>query len=494
MMICSSCGRESPRGALFCLHCGARLGTEATASGETPGQAVGLPGAPSGASAPPVRCPRCVAENPAGMNFCRNCGGSLAPIISTSALPAASVLPATLASQPNAQSDAQTDARIDARIDAHTGAQAEPAPAAVEDGPSQPVASTLRMPRRSCPHCSAKTPAGFSFCQHCGKPLPSVSEAVRTGAVISGETGGSSDDDDNDHDDEPDAPPPAASPGQDPGHPASAESAAGVTGLARPASQPRAASRPGRPARVIPAMGGGLGEARADRAEATHAAAAPGPVWGTLIVLEPDGTEGRRYPLSGEWIEVGRTQGDIRFENDRFLAHSHARIERDGSRVRMVPIDTLNGVYRRLREPVALDHGAMLLMGREVLRFERLEEDERAAPALVRHGVALFGSPPRKPWGRLVQVLPSGGVQDVRHLWAPSFSVGREEGDMVFPDDVFLSRRHAILSWREGRCVAEDAGSVNGTFLRLPGRAELHPGDHVRMGDQLFRFVIDARP
>ena len=34
----------------------------------------------------------------------------------------------------------------------------------------------------------------------------------------------------------------------------------------------------------------------------------------------------------------------------------------------------------------------------------------------MRHGVALFGSPPREPWGRLVQIIPSGGHRDVRHL------------------------------------------------------------------------------
>lgn len=475
MTICSSCGRESPRSALFCLHCGARLATEATALRETPEPGAGLPpGAPSGAAVQPVRCPRCVTENPAGMNFCRNCGASLAPI-STPSVAVAAAAPAAPAMQ----------------VDAHV----EPAPAAVSPAghgaPSQPAASTVRMPRRSCPHCHAKTPAGFSFCQHCGKPLPTVSEAVRTGAVISGETGGTS------ADDEPDAPPPGvsliASPGASPGDAPGLAASAGAA--ARTGPQPQGPARPGRPAQVIPAMAGGSPhDTRAGRARAIQAAAAPAPVWGTLIVLEPDGTEGRRYPLSGEWIEVGRTRGDIRFEDDRFLAHSHARIERDGDRIRIVPIDTLNGVYRRLREPVALDHGAMLLLGREVLRFEQLEEEERTAPALVRHGVALFGSPPRAPWGRLVQVLPSGGVQDVRHLWAPSFTVGREEGDMVFPDDVFLSRRHATLSWREGRCVVEDVGSVNGTFLRLPGRVELHPGDHVRMGDQLFRFVSDGMP
>ena len=48
----------------------------------------------------------------------------------------------------------------------------------------------------------------------------------------------------------------------------------------------------------------------------------------------------------------------------------------------MVPVDTLNGVFRKLDRPVELAHGAILLIGREVLRFEKLDHDDVKQVAL----------------------------------------------------------------------------------------------------------------
>jgi len=214
--------------------------------------------------------------------------------------------------------------------------------------------------------------------------------------------------------------------------------------------------------------------------------------WGALISLRKDGSDGDRYPLGGEWSTIGRAGADIEFANDRFLARHHARLDSSGPRV--IPLDRLNGVYRRIEEPLAISDGTLLLLGREVLRFELITDDERHARPLVRHGVALFGSPPREPWGRLLQILANGGVRDIRHLSDPRVTIGREEGELIFSDDAFLSRRHATLTWHGGRCIIEDLGSSNGTFVRLAGPTLLNSGDHLRMGDQLFRFEIASQP
>lgn len=216
-----------------------------------------------------------------------------------------------------------------------------------------------------------------------------------------------------------------------------------------------------------------------------------GPAWGTAILVNRDGSDGQRYPLAGEYLVIGRGGADIAFDDDRFLGRPHARLERgaDGA-VTVVPIDTLNGVFRKADAPVELADGAMILVGREVLRFERVEAEEAKVHPLVRHGVALFGSPPREPWGRLLQVVPNGGHRDVRHLAAEEVVLGREEGDLVFRDDAFMSRRHAALTWDGRTAQVTDLGSSNGTFVRITGPAPLKHGDHVRMGDQLLRIEL----
>jgi len=66
--------------------------------------------------------------------------------------------------------------------------------------------------------------------------------------------------------------------------------------------------------------------------------------------------------------------------------------------------------------------------------------------------------------------------------------LGREEGEIVFRDDAFMSLRHAALTWDVKRAMITDLGSSNGTFVRLTGPTTIKFGDHVRVGDQLLRI------
>jgi pSer/pThr/pTyr-binding forkhead associated (FHA) protein len=209
-------------------------------------------------------------------------------------------------------------------------------------------------------------------------------------------------------------------------------------------------------------------------------------------LVNRDGSDGERFVLAGENVTVGRTGADLSFDQDRFLGRPHAKIERvSGGGARIVPLDTVNGVFRKLDAPVEVIDGGTFLVGREVIRFERVSAEERGAEPLVQHGVAMFGSPPRDPWGRLMQLLPSSGVRDVRYLVSPEITLGREEGDWVFRDDAFMSRRHATLAWDGRRAMLTDLNSSNGTFLRLATAMPLRTGDQLRMGDQLFRFEFN---
>jgi pSer/pThr/pTyr-binding forkhead associated (FHA) protein len=222
---------------------------------------------------------------------------------------------------------------------------------------------------------------------------------------------------------------------------------------------------------------------------ATSATVAP--AWGTAVLVNRDGSDGQRFPLAGEYCVIGRAGADIAFDDDRFLARQHARFERasDGS-VKIEALDTLNGVFRKADLPVELVEGTVVLVGREVLRFESVDPEEVKVHPLVRHGVALFGSPPREPWGRLLQVIPSGGYRDVRHLVGEEVVLGREEGDIVFRDDAFMSRRHAAVTWDGRKALVTDLGSSNGTFVRITQPTTVKNGDHVRMGDQLLRIEL----
>ncbi|MCG8424062.1 MAG: FHA domain-containing protein [Proteobacteria bacterium] len=446
------------------------------------------------------------------MNFCRNCGNTLG---ASGRLPAmqAEARPSNLPVSPPADVVPLRPGIVGpvTVVDPATpvGPPAAPSPDAVP----RVTPSAIDAPPQICPFCGARTPAGFAFCQQCGRKISTANigpGTARHPGVISGETGGALPGASHST-----AAPDSSNPtgpldregvyGYVPGHPVAPLEE--HSALGRPDHQPTSlrlapppGPDPGGDARPVPHDAERVG-AGARRFDAEPVARTPGrepgdlvspsepsPAWGQLISVNKDGSDGRRYTLRGDWVLFGRGQVDIAFSDDRFLALEHARFHPAPEGCLVAPVDTLNGVYLRVSDHMWLDDGAVILLGREVVRFELLDEEERQAAPLVRHGVALFGSPPRQPWGRLVELLASGGVLDVRHLSQDIVTIGREDGDIVFRDDAFLSRRHASLTWQDGRCRLTDLDSSNGTFVRLRGRTALRADDYLRIGDQLVRF------
>jgi pSer/pThr/pTyr-binding forkhead associated (FHA) protein len=60
----------------------------------------------------------------------------------------------------------------------------------------------------------------------------------------------------------------------------------------------------------------------------------------------------------------------------------------------------------------------------------------------------------------------------------------------VFSDDAFLSRRHCTIGWNGQRAIITDLNSSNGTFVRIGGPTPVKHGEHLRVGDQLFRIEL----
>ncbi|HEX9283411.1 MAG TPA: FHA domain-containing protein [Gemmatimonadales bacterium] len=71
---------------------------------------------------------------------------------------------------------------------------------------------------------------------------------------------------------------------------------------------------------------------------------------------------------------------------------------------------------------------------------------------------------------------------------APDTTLGRQDGDIRFPDDVFLSPLHAKVSWERDGLVVRDLGSRNGTWVFLEGPHRLVDGDLLLVGSQVLRF------
>ncbi len=85
--------------------------------------------------------------------------------------------------------------------------------------------------------------------------------------------------------------------------------------------------------------------------------------------------------------------------------------------------------------------------------------------------------------------LDEDGQQISSHpLVGDKTTIGREDADITFPDDPYLSPRHAELSFRDGRLHVRDLGSCNGTWYFIENPHKLRDGDLVLTGSQILRY------
>jgi len=75
------------------------------------------------------------------------------------------------------------------------------------------------------------------------------------------------------------------------------------------------------------------------------------------------------------------------------------------------------------------------------------------------------------------------------HLKAEQHIIGRE-GQLIFPDDPFVSPKHANFFYRRNKLVVRDEGSLNGVFVRVRGTQPIAIGDVFLAGEQVFRVEL----
>ena len=90
--------------------------------------------------------------------------------------------------------------------------------------------------------------------------------------------------------------------------------------------------------------------------------------------------------------------------------------------------------------------------------------------------------------GKAKLILIRGeGVEGLSYQLNADQHVVGKSGQLVFPDDPFVSPRHANFYYRGGKLVVRDEGSLNGVYLRVRGTHDVQSGDHFLAGEQVFR-------
>jgi len=104
----------------------------------------------------------------------------------------------------------------------------------------------------------------------------------------------------------------------------------------------------------------------------------------------------------------------------------------------------------------------------------------------VDHTIAMASYRPG-PKARLRLIVDDGKPGEEFELGGETV-LGRVTGDITFPDDDYMSGRHARIIRKGNQYILTDEGSRNGTFIRIAGEVELKPGDMILVGKQLFLF------
>ena len=204
-----------------------------------------------------------------------------------------------------------------------------------------------------------------------------------------------------------------------------------------------------------------------------------------LVLIDASGVDSGSLVVREGDTPLGRGCGGHLFESDTYLSPRHATLVRTGGRVHIRDEGSLNGVFLRLRGETLLREGDELRIGQELMRFEELEYGE---PPRLEDGTLVAGSPDPGAWGRLVQLVGPEETGDAFLLRDREVVLGRAYGDILFPDDVFVSGTHCRVSNRGGKIVAVDLGSSNGTYVRLRAETRLEGGDLLLLGQQLFQL------
>ncbi len=208
-----------------------------------------------------------------------------------------------------------------------------------------------------------------------------------------------------------------------------------------------------------------------------------------LVVIKGEGGDGVTYHLSAMNHTVGRSTGDIRFSEDLFLNPEHARFTVERGRLFVKDLGTINGVFVRIKSPVPLEHGDFFLVGEQLLRLDSEPYGDGDPDAV---GTYSYSSPRPEGRFRVAQLLAGGGEGRIVSAQGAALTMGREGNTLNFPQDRFISGRHARLDAASDshHVILTDTGSRNGTFVRTKGALELFHGDYLFVGQQLLRVEI----
>ncbi len=198
----------------------------------------------------------------------------------------------------------------------------------------------------------------------------------------------------------------------------------------------------------------------------------------------------------------GREVGSS-LESLKTLAARHIQFENTSRGLFVKPGNSLNGVYRRIKGPIALVDGVSIRISNYVLTFHEASPPDHAEPLVV-EGEHLIV---RDLWALgYLEFLRADDRPGVRFpILNPTATIIGRGGldrdnrenyvDLPLLDDPKVSRRHAQISGRgrdDFRLTLTDLDSETGTWVKLHDRTLVDDGDELWLGEIVLRVAASA--
>tara|TARA_B100000029_G_scaffold453115_2_gene478698 strand:+ start:3904 stop:4620 length:717 start_codon:yes stop_codon:yes gene_type:complete len=204
----------------------------------------------------------------------------------------------------------------------------------------------------------------------------------------------------------------------------------------------------------------------------------------TISQIMADGSDGLTCTIAGsEGADhiIGRSKGELRFQEDQTIEERHARLYWDNGGLWVEDLGSMNGIYVRISSPAFLLDGDQFIAGEQLFRYEPYSTESRSV-----NGVEFTGSSIREWNFRLVQILEGGREGAAWMVSDSAVTLGRDVGPNPFRTDRFMSQEHCTISIADGVAQLRDLQSRNGTFVRIKKPRRLKQDDSLFIGQQLL--------
>ncbi|MDR3635611.1 MAG: FHA domain-containing protein [Isosphaeraceae bacterium] len=203
----------------------------------------------------------------------------------------------------------------------------------------------------------------------------------------------------------------------------------------------------------------------------------------------------------GEWVDcglvpaggcvLGRHDVPDHVPDAEVLAVEHVALRYEGATLVADDVGSVDGVYRRLVEPVPLEDGQRFRIGGHVLEF-RIAEGFAPVANLAAGDRGMLCSRDLEALGYVDLIRPNGQPGLRFPLTKRDATVIGREGptaSIALAGDPGVSTSHAQVRVCDGGFVLEDLKSRGGTFLQIQGPTPLRAGDVLQAGKLLLRIA-----